>query len=268
MYRDFKGYPLSGWATFKQYSENGVYITKGEKGLPVLFWNLEYVLIDNPKERIPYDDWVLLPEGEKELYKQRISYREYTVFNVEQTSMKTEKPELYEKIAARFEVAKQADDSGMYVNEFLDRMVLDQSFICPIKVINSDKAFYSVTWNSITVPLKSQFTDGESFYGVMAHECGHATKAPLKREARGRFGDAAYAREELVAEISAALTGMQLGFSTTIENHNAQYLKNWESALKDEDKKSKTFLYEVVKDAVKASEITVSCATKNAALVA
>ena len=106
------------------------------------------------------------------------------------------------------------------------------------------------------------------FYSTLAHECAHATKAPLKREAGTKFGSAKYAREELVAEIGGALTGIKLGFSTTIENHNAQYLKNWESALKEEDKNSKTFLYEIVKDAVKASEITVNCATKNAALVA
>lgn len=267
LHSDFRGYPFSGWATFKQYTDNGICITKGTKGVPVMFWNMEYIRTDNPKERITPEDWVMLPENEREQYKQRISCKEYTVFNVAQTNMQAEKPDLYAKIAAGFDTSKKHDDAGMYENESLDRMIQGQTFICPIKVTNSNEAFYNVTFHSITVPLKSQFSGGELFYSTLAHECAHATKVPLKREG-GKFGSAAYAREELVAEIAAALTGMQLGFSTTIENHNAQYLKNWESALKDEDKKSKTFLYEVVKDAVKASEITCNCAIKNAASAA
>ena len=268
LYSDFKGYPFSGWATFKQYSDNSIYITKGEKGLPVLFWNIEYVNIDNPKDRITSDEYGFLPVSERKNYKERISSRDYTVFNVEQTNMKTEKPALYEKISACFETSKQNDETGMYVNEQLDQMVTDQAFICPIRVKNSTEAYYNVTMNSITMPLKCQFASGELFYSTLAHECAHATKVPLKREGGARFGSEKYAREELVAEIAAALTGMKLGFSTTIETHNAQYLKSWEKALKEEDKKSKPFLYEVVKDAVKASEIVSNCATKNAALVA
>jgi len=268
LHSDFKGYPFSGWATFKQYSENEIFIAKGEKGVPVIFWNMEYVRIDNPKKRMTCGDYNRLSETEKELYKQRIFYKEYTVFNVEQTNMKTEKPELYEKIAACFDNSKQHDEAGMYANEYFDRMLQDATFICPIKIENGKEAFYSVTWNSITMPPKGLFLSGELFYSTLGHECAHATKVPLKREKGGTFGSATYAREELVAEIAGALTGIKLGFSTTIENHNAQYLKSWETALKDEDKKSKTFLYDVVKDAVKASEITVNCATKNVALVA
>ena len=134
LHSDFKRYPFSGWATFKQYSDNGISITRGEKGVPVIFWNMDYILIENQKVRITYEEFVLLPESEKVQYKQRVYYREYTVFNVEQTNMRTEKPDLYEKIAACFDVSKQADESGMYSNECLDRMLLDQSFICPINV--------------------------------------------------------------------------------------------------------------------------------------
>lgn len=39
----------------------------------------------------------------------------------------------------------------------------------------SDSAFYSISNDSITLPLKSQFKDGESFYGTELHEMGHST---------------------------------------------------------------------------------------------
>jgi len=268
MYGDYKKYPFSGWATFKQYSDNGVFIKKGEKGVPVIYWNMEYIRIDNPKERIPYDEFIFIPDNEKVLYKQRLSFKEYTVFNVEQTNMKTEKTELYEKIATSFDATTRYDNLGMYENECLDKMIIDQAFICPIEMKNSKAAFYSVSKNMITMPLKCQFSGGELYYSTLAHECAHATMVPLKRESGGKFGSATYAREELVAEIGAALTGMKLGFSTTIENDNAQYLKGWEKSLNEEEKKSKHFLYEVVKDAVKASEIIIDRAINKAVLVA
>ena len=267
---DRKGYTCSGWGTFKQYSDNGVFVKKGEKGVPIMYWNLETIRVDNPKDKITLDEYNQLNDWEKEQFKQRISFKEYTVFNVAQTNMKTEKPELYEKIASGLDVSAlfRNDETGMYKNEELDLMVAEQTFICPIEVKNSKEAYYNVTMNSITMPLKCQFTGGELYYSTLAHECAHATKVPLKREAGGKFGSPEYAREELVAEIGAALTGMKLGFSTTIENENAQYLKGWEEALKDEDKKSKTFLYEVVRDAVKASEVIIDRAANKAELVA
>ena len=46
-----------------------------------------------------------------------------------------------------------------------------------IQTVSSDSAFYSISNDSITLPLKSQFKDGESFYGTELHEMGHSTGA-------------------------------------------------------------------------------------------
>lgn len=51
----------------------------------------------------------------------------------------------------------------MYVNPILDEMNKNQNWVCPIQTVSSDSAFYSISNDSITLPLKSQFKDGESF---------------------------------------------------------------------------------------------------------
>ena len=51
----------------------------------------------------------------------------------------------------------------MYVNPILDEMNKNQNWVCPIQTVSSDSAFYSISNDSITLPLKSQFKDGEVF---------------------------------------------------------------------------------------------------------
>ena len=43
----------------------------------------------------------------------------------------------------------------------------------------------------------------------------------------GKFGDESYSREELVAELSSAFAGKQLGMNPLPRKENAQYLKGW-----------------------------------------
>lgn len=51
----------------------------------------------------------------------------------------------------------------------------------------SDSAFYSISNDSITLPLKSQFKDGESFYGTELHEMGHSTGVKNRLNRKGFY---------------------------------------------------------------------------------
>lgn len=64
-----------------------------------------------------------------------------------------------------------------------------------------------------------------------------------------KFGDEAYGREELVAELTAAMCGHELGFNTAVEKNNAAYLSSWLKAIKKEP----TFLISVLADVNKAA---------------
>jgi len=51
-----------------------------------------------------------------------------------------------------------------------------------------------------------------------------------------RFGDHAYAAEELVAEIGAAFLCSELGITQEVRADHAQYLAHWLQMLKDDAK--------------------------------
>ena len=55
----------------------------------------------------------------------------------------------------------------------------------------------------------------------------------MNREFGARFGDEAYAFEELVAEIGSAAIGLRLGLRPQILDSHAAYLGHWVKILKD-----------------------------------
>lgn len=116
-----------------------------------------------------------------------------------------------------------------------------------------DSASYSRTFDRIKMPNPSDFVSKEAFFAVFAHELVHSTghNSRLARTFGTAFGDADYAKEELVAELGAAMLCAKYGVDSNIEGH-ASYLEGWLSALKSD----KRFIF-------KAS----SCASKAVALL-
>jgi antirestriction protein ArdC len=66
----------------------------------------------------------------------------------------------------------------------------------------------------------------------MFHELGHWTghKSRLDRDLKGRFGDRAYAAEELIAELTSAFLCAE--FDMDGELRHAGYIENWIGLLK------------------------------------
>ena len=61
------------------------------------------------------------------------------------------------------------------------------------------------------------------------------------------MGSAEYAREELVAELGAALVAQRYGMSTHIKEDSCAYLKSWLDRLKESPQFIKTTLVDVKK---------------------
>ena len=91
------------------------------------------------------------------------------------------------------------------------------------------------------------------FYSTMLHEMTHSTMTPerLNREMGGRFGDPKYAKEELVAELTAAMISHSMGFDSKITDNSAAYLDSWIGVLKKEPK----FIVSIMADVNKASDL-------------
>lgn len=79
----------------------------------------------------------------------------------------------------------------------------------------------------------------------MAHSTG--SENHLGRLKPASFGSAEYAREELVAELSAALVAQRFGMTKHLKEDSASYLKNWLDRLKESPEFIKTTLTDVKK---------------------
>jgi hypothetical protein len=94
------------------------------------------------------------------------------------------------------------------------------------------EAYYRPGADFISLPRFENFKSAATFYATAFHELGHATghKSRLDRDLRHRFGERAYAAEELVAELCAAFLCAE--FSVDGDLRHAGYIQSWIGLLK------------------------------------
>jgi antirestriction protein ArdC len=97
------------------------------------------------------------------------------------------------------------------------------------------RAYFSPTGDYIQLPPKASFQKANEFYSVLAHESVHWSghESRLNRLSKfARFGDEAYAVEELVAELGAAFLLTELGVPQSDDLSNVTaYLGHWLKVL-------------------------------------
>ena len=254
-----EGYKIPRFCTFdriQQFNKTGkkdeeqkprVSVLKGEHSFPVMLTTFT-VVNKETKEHIKWEDYKQLSQEEREKYNVYPKLQTYHVFNVAQTNLKEVRPEFWEKLEQEYSMPK-AEKDEQFAFEPVDRMIADNRWICPIKPMFGDSAYFSISKNEIVMPEKRQFKDGESFYSNLFHEMGHSTGAEgqLDRIKPATFGSAEYAREELVAELTAALTAQRYGMTKHLKGDSAAYLKSWLDSLKESPQFIKTTLLDVKK---------------------
>ena len=236
-YTEFMKFTLPVFLTFNQAKEEDLSVCKGARSFPVYYW-FKFVVHKETKKTIKYEEYRKLPATEQENYKVIPQMKYYNVFNIDQTDFAEKQPE---------------DCSDGMIYEALDELVYLQNWYCPIKVQYSDSAYYSPSSDHIICPQREQFPQGAEYYGTLLHEMAHSTGSPqrLNRTFGSFFGDALYAREELVAELTAALCGAFFGYAAAPQENNAAYLKHWLTKLKEEP----AFLVEILGDVNKAAKM-------------
>lgn len=222
-----------------------VSVLRGEKSFPVMLTTFTCIHKET-KEKIKYDDYKRLSDDEKQEYNVYPKMQVFRVFNVQQTNLQEARPELWEKLEK--ENGRPEVKAGEQFDfEPVDRMISENLWICPIRPMHQDSAYYSITKNEIVVPEKGQFKDGEAFYGTLFHEMTHSTGAEgvLDRLKPTSFGSKEYAREELVAELGSALVSQRYGMTKHIKEDSCAYLKSWLDELKESPQFIKTTLLDV-----------------------
>lgn len=198
------------YATFNQIKEHGGTVKKGEKSHMVVFWKMLDGKDDdgNPK-KIPY-------------------LRYYNVFeiNTQCEGLKSRRKEAesfsHDKISNAEQIKEGYQDA-------------------PPVTFAPGKAYYKPFTDSISIPDLSDYKNPEEFYSTMFHEMVHSTghKSRLNRkgiEEMAAFGSETYSKEELVAEIGAAMLCSVAGIDNATIDNSAAYIKSWLRRLKDDPK--------------------------------
>jgi antirestriction protein ArdC len=225
---DAKSFPSATWATFKQWQELGAQVRKGEKGSLIVKYGKW-----SPKADKGNSD---KPEGTDEKGSERLYASPAWVFNAAQVDG-YQPPE----------TAPLADLTTRlaHVDAFVMATGADIRH-------GGHRAFYrrasgpagAGEGDYIQMPDRHLFrgsdtsTPTEAYESTRLHELAHWTGAKhrLDREKANRFGDQAYAFEELVAELSAAFLCADLNITNTPRADHAQYIANWLQVLKNDTK--------------------------------
>ncbi|MDM0116792.1 zincin-like metallopeptidase domain-containing protein [Variovorax sp. J22R133] len=121
-----------------------------------------------------------------------------------------------------------------------------------------EQAMYVMALDEIRMPWPRRFTSAQAHYATILHELVHWSGHPerLHRAFGQRFGDAAYAFEELVAELGSAFLLGHCGLvDATIEGH-AAYLDSWLQVLRND----RTAIFTAARLAGEAYEFLLSLA--------
>lgn len=105
-----------------------------------------------------------------------------------------------------------------------------------VEHVNQDHASYSPQLDRVLMPIKEQFPSVAHYYSTFFHELVHSTghKSRLDREMNCNFGSESYSKEELVAEIGAAMLATSCGIDTATIEASASYIKSWLSRLAED----------------------------------
>lgn len=230
-----------------------VFVQKGEKSFPI-FLTTFTVVHKETKERIKYETYKQLSDEEKQQYDVYPKLQVYNVFNVAQTNLDEARPELYEKLLNE-NSPKMLENRDDFTFEPIDELIYREKWACPITPTYQDQAYYSPKRDVIVIPVKEQFPQGEEYYTTCLHEMIHSTGAKSRLARPMSTGDKdAYAKEELIAEMGAALVAQRYSMTKFLKEDSAAYLKAWLDNLHENPKFIKTVLLDVKRAAYMVTE--------------
>lgn len=206
------------YATFKQWTELGGKIRKGEKSEIIVFWKV-----------LPVEE---MQEDGTKIIKQIPLLKYINVFHISQVDgiEPLQKEELND-----IEPIEKAE------NILQDYWTREQ---ITIEHIAGNDAFYSPSRDLIRLPLFEQFKDANEYYSTAFHESVHSTmkesrcnRAEERKNKLVAFGSEEYSKEELVAELGSANLMNIIGIETRKSFRNSSaYIQNWLSVLRNDVK--------------------------------
>lgn len=207
------GFTSPVWATYRQWQSIGAQVRRGERASPVVFYK---------RTDIESRDHQGEPTTETRLFA-----RSSRVFNADQVD------------------GFEAEHAAPVLPDQTEPLLHAEAFVSASRADirhGGDRACYSPSGDFISIPSRERFTGTatstptESYYATLLHELTHWTghRSRCDRDLTGRFGDNAYAMEELVADLGAAFLCSDLGITSAPRADHASYLASWLKVLKDD----------------------------------
>ncbi|MEC7760881.1 MAG: zincin-like metallopeptidase domain-containing protein [Pseudomonadota bacterium] len=231
------GYASPYWMTLRQANELDAKVIKGSKSSVVVY----YGTAEREQAESAHGG-----EAETEDPKTIPFMKSYRVFNADQIEGLDPR---FHPAAAEPEIHPERAPIP-HMQSFFEAIGANVSF-------SGREACYVPNLDKIYMPPIELFENPRNFYAVWGHELGHWTK-PRHRLNRSygdaRFGNTAYAREEIVAEFCTVFLGQKLGFSAHTLELNAAYLDNWVRVLRSD----KRAIFKHAADAQRACDYLVA----------
>jgi len=216
-----KGYEFNQWMTYKQAQSKGGQVKTGSKSTDVYFYKVSF-------QNMETGDYIDQPEGDMLNYRKTFALRYYKVFNIAQV-------EGIEPIQE--EVQDTPENEPIEIAEKVTGDYLKKESIKFTQI--GDSAHYQPKADLVNMPVLESFQDSDSYYKVLFHELAHSTGHKTRLNRKGitdfqKFGDTNYAKEELIAEISAMYLSGLYGLEPSDSVTNSQaYIQGWCRYLKD-----------------------------------
>jgi antirestriction protein ArdC len=232
------GYASPYWMSFNQALELGAAVRKGEKSTPVVYYGTarKSATDDADADRDDADE----PGGGAYRF-----LRVFAAFNAEQIDGL---PGRF--FPARDEPPCEGPEPVAPLREIVEAMTTGLGVTY---VEGGDRACYVRGLDTIHMPEARRFLSYQHYVATRIHELAHATEAPQRLAidyGAKVFGNEAYAKGELYAELCAAMVGAHLAFAPGhIEDH-AAYVQSWLSVLRGD----KRFILKASADAQRGAD--------------
>lgn len=199
------------WLTYRQAEAVGGHVRRGEKGTVICY-----------ADRFTPRDEAEKAAGEDREARTIAFLKRFVVFNLDQI----------EGLPERFDEVDTVPDPVMAIAE-VDRLIAASGADFRI---GGDEAYYSPKHDYVQVPPQAAFHEPVNWFRTALHEMGHWTggKGRMDRDMSGRFGSAQYAREELIAEMTAAFTCAAFGIHPTVRH--SDYIGAWLEVMRADEK--------------------------------
>lgn len=217
------------WCTYQQAAAKGWQVRKGEKGTMIV------KVVEFERDGVGRGGAAASGaqenDGREAEAEQRKGFvlKRYWVFNAEQIDGMPQ--------------AERQGDRGFDPVEKAEALVQALTEKTGLIVVHGgDAACYVPSLDEVRLPPAKAFKSQYDLWATKLHECAHSTmhaKRLGRTEAYAkRWGDSAYALEELTAEISSAIlaceTGVPMSQSPAHVQSHASYLSSWIKAIEND----------------------------------